>query len=281
LTFGPEARLKPMPTKPVAQQFRSYESVRDTAMDWLDDELGQIRAASVRGHIHRYLEEVRQDNFAFSRGANYLALAVSDGVGNAKVSHLGSALASRTIVENEALLGDVVAAKVAGKVSLRDIATLLYSVAVDNDVNGSEVSTTLTVAVVLDTPSRIGETTVVLAQIGDSPAFKLSEGAWIELSYPALEARHGELIDNSVNPLPEHHMASVWVETFRPGESLLLVSDGVSDPVKSNTEYARALGALWKNEAPSPADLLKVLDATVKSFDDDRTLIGIRFGTAM
>lgn len=281
LTFGPEARLKPIPVKPIAPQVRSYETARDTALDWLDDKLGQIRAASVRGHIHRYSAEIRQDSFALARGTNYLALAVSDGVGSAKAAHLGSACASQAIVESEVLLGDVVSAKVPGEVSLRDIATLLRSVASDHGVDASDVSTTLTVAVVLETPSRSGETSVVIAQIGDSPAFRLSRGEWIELRCPVSDERRGDLIDNSVEPLPGHHTASVWVETFAPGESLFLVSDGVSDPVKSNGDYARALGALWRSDAPSPADLLKVLDATVKSFDDDRTLVGIRFGTVL
>ncbi|MFI6400507.1 protein phosphatase 2C domain-containing protein [Rhodococcus coprophilus] len=252
--------------------------MRDTALDWLDDEIGQVRAVSVRGHIHRYSAEVRQDNFAFSRGVNYLALAVSDGVGSAKASHIGSAVASRTLVESEALLKDIAAAKTPGEVSLRDIATLLRSVASDNGVEATDVSTTLTAAVVFDTVSPTGVKAVVIVQIGDSPAFKLSRGEWIELRCPAAEAEQGDLIDNSVNPLPGHHTASVWVERFEPGESLVLVSDGVSDPVNSNGDYARALGVLWTSDAPAPADLLKVLDATVKSFDDDRTLVGIRFG---
>ncbi|MEU5841692.1 protein phosphatase 2C domain-containing protein [Rhodococcus sp. NPDC047139] len=277
-TFGAPARLKPMPSKVVEQPLRSFETVRDTVMDWLEDRLGDLRAVSTRGHIHRYLAEVRQDNFAFSRGTNYLALAVSDGVGNAKSSHLGSALASRTIVENEALLGEIVSARTPAEVSLRDIATLLRSVATDAEVDAAEVSTTLTAAIVLDNPSQVGENTVVLAQIGDSPAFKLSRGEWIELTCPALQSGPGDLIDNSVNPLPGHHMASVWVETFRPGETLVLATDGVGDPVKSNGEYADALTQLWRFAAPSPADLLKVLDATVKSFDDDRTIVGFRFG---
>lgn len=277
LTFGPTARLGSIPTKLVEKPFRSHENVRDTAIDWLDDKLGDLRAISVRGHIHRHLAEVRQDNFAFARGANYLALAVSDGVGNAKSSHLGSAFASRTIVENEAILDDVVSANAPGEVSLRDVATLLLSVAADNGVSGSDVSTTLTVAVVLDALSPAGDVSVVLAQIGDSPAFRLSSGEWVELAFPVSEARRSDLIDNSVKPLPGHHTASVWVETFRAGESLVLVSDGVSDPIQSNSQYASALGALWRDSAPSPADLLKVLDATVKSFDDDRTLVGIRF----
>ncbi len=227
--------------------------------------------------MHRYLAEVRQDNFAFTRGVNYLALAVADGVGNAAASHLGSAFASRTIVESEALLHEIVSTSTPGSVSLRDISTFLLSAAADNGVAGSEVSTTLTVAVVLDDPTPAGDVSVVLAQIGDSPAYKLSDGAWLELVCPVSEPGHRELIDNSVEPLPGHHNASVWVETFRAGESLVLTTDGVSDPIKSNTEYARALSALWADSAPAPADLLKILDATVKSFDDDRTLVGIRF----
>ncbi|NLE82320.1 MAG: protein phosphatase 2C domain-containing protein [Rhodococcus sp.] len=276
-TFGAPARLKAVPEKHVEAPLRSYENVRDTVIDWVDDKHGQLRAASVRGHIHRYEAGVRQDNFAFSRGANYLALAVSDGVGNAKASHLGSAFASRTVVESESLLRDIVSARHPADVSLRDIATLLRSVATDAGVEGGDVSTTLTAAVILDNQSQAGETSVVLAQIGDSPAYRLSRGEWIELSCPALQSRPGDLIDNSVNPLPGHFMASVWVETFHPGETLVLVSDGVGDPVKSNGEYAAALAALWHRTAPSPADLLKVLDATVKSFDDDRTMIALRF----
>jgi len=280
LVFGPDARLGPIPKKPVERQFRSFETVRDTAIDWLDDKLGSLRAVSVRGHIHRYLGEVRQDNFAFARRGNYLVLAVADGVGSAQASHLGSAVVSRLVVEDEALLNAIASAKTPGEVELRDISTTLRAIAAEHGLDESDVSTTLTLAIVFDKPvdSTSAETFVMLAQIGDSPAFKISAGEWIELRCPAAATSGSDLIDNSVEPLPGRHTASVWVEAFREGETLALVSDGVEDPVKSNSAYARALADLWRQTAPAPADLLKVLDATVKSFDDDRTIIGVRFG---
>ncbi len=84
-------------------------------------------------------------------------------------------------------------------------------------------------------------------------------------------------MSNAVDPLPLHLQAAVWRETFRPGETFALVSDGVGNLLLGNPSFERELARLWAGSAPSLGNLLTIIDASVKSFDDDRTLIGVRF----
>lgn len=272
-TFGPEARLRPAPNKVAKQSPRALEHVPDIAMDWLDTTFAEVRALSARGHEHRYLGELRQDSFAIELTESHLVLAVADGVGGEPESHRGSAMAARDIVRAADVLEAITAAGSGIEVSLQRLAMELAYEARNNGLDPRQLATTLVLAIVSLSAADDGSREVVVAQIGDSTAWRHRSGEWQQLG----EEEQGEVHNTAVDPLPLHSSARVWRETFRSGETLALVSDGVGNILHANASYRRELSAVWNEWAPAPGKLLQVVDATVKSFGDDRTLVGVRF----
>ncbi|MFD2082885.1 Serine/threonine protein phosphatase PrpC [Actinopolymorpha cephalotaxi] len=281
VTYGPPARLGPVPQQIGEQPRKALEHVPDIALDWidLDDQNGNmaVRAVSARGHMHRYRGEIRQDSFAIGVSRDVVVIAVADGVGSCSGSHVGSALAARRIVGDWDLIEEILGGVKAGEVSFEGIATYLRDESFSHSFTPRDVSTTLVVAIVHREPETNGHHEVVLAQIGDSDAWHTTGGGWAALG-PGGDTNGGSAIFTTfVEPLPDHPIARVWQESFAAGETLALVSDGVGNILRMQPAYAKALAALWSETSPSPASLLKVVDATVKSFDDDRTFVGVRF----
>jgi serine/threonine protein phosphatase PrpC len=271
--FGPPANLSPVPRK-LAIQLSASRHVPDTALDWLDAAAGRIRAVSTRGHMHRYLGEVRQDSFGIGMPEGYLTLAVADGVGSSSASHTGSAFAARTSVRRTDLMQALDQPGTAA-VSLDFLTNTMHTLAAEAGLQPRQLSTTLVLAAIADRQPPEGDIEVTLAQVGDSSAWRLRDGQWTELGAEAEDAESP--IITAVESLPLYPKARVWRETFHPGETLALVSDGVGNILPANRGFADALAALWQVDAPAPAELLSVLDATVKSYDDDRTFVGLRF----
>lgn len=273
VTFGGRARLRPTPVKVAKQSPRALEHVPDIAIDWLDTTFAEVRALSARGHMHRYLGNLRQDSFAIELTEPYLVVAVADGVGTGSESHHGSAMAVRESVRAADVLEAIVAAsEVKREVSLAPLAAGLTYEARRNGLEPQQVATTLVLAIVSAAAADDGSRKVVVAQIGDSTAWRHRSNEWHQLG--EVEKRE---VGTMVEMLPFHSNARVWCETFRAGETLALVSDGVGELLHYRVGYERELSALWRECAPAPGNLLNVVDATVKSFDDDRTFVGVRF----
>jgi hypothetical protein len=280
VTFGEMAKLPTAPGRVADQGLRYLEHVPDTGMDWLDTDAWCVRAVSTRGRMHRYLGEVRQDSFALTQGEGYLLLAVADGVGNEKAAHVGANLAARTAAHSDRLITTALDhGAEPGVFDAADLAATLCTVAEARGVPAQAVSTTLLVAVVpLGEP--VGEgTRVTLIQIGDSPAWRVSAGEWTKLGDHA-DAEAEGVQTTEVAPLPLFTEGRIWTETILPGQTLALTTDGIGNILSRNPEYSSALGELWTTSAPAPGDLLRIVDATVKSFEDDRTLVAIRFSDA-
>lgn len=270
LEFGPEARLRPEPNTVTPQSVRLEDHVSDTELDGARIGASEVRAVSVRGHMHRWEGEVRQDAFAFGVSGDRLTLAVSDGVGNASASNVGAAAAvreaAREVLDPQTL---VTRSRQA-----------VHDAAIARGLSPRDVSATLIAASVPIEPTRVEGRAVwpvTLWQVGDSPAVRVRAGSWDVLHHPdSATAGSDELTNSAVDALPHSGDAAVWIENFQPEDVLLLVTDGVSNLAAANAEYREALISLFEGRTPSMAELLRVVDATVKSFDDDRTVIALR-----
>ncbi|WP_327635297.1 protein phosphatase 2C domain-containing protein [Kribbella sp. NBC_00482] len=271
--FGPPANLSPVPRR-LAKQRSATRHVPDIALDWLDTQVGRVRALSARGHMHRYLAEVRQDSFGIGAPDGYLTLAVADGVGSSSASHIGSAYAARASVGHDGLVASLADPSV-DTVSLDFLSSAMQTMAAENNLQPRQLSSTLMLAAVADQRPSTDGFEVTLAQVGDSSAWRLRDGRWIELGAGPEDTESP--IVTAVESLPLCPIARVWREIFRPGETLALVSDGIGNILPANQDFADALAELWRTDAPVPADLLSVLDATIKSYDDDRTFVGLHF----
>jgi serine/threonine protein phosphatase PrpC len=234
-----------------------------------------VRAASVRGDSHNWEGSCRQDAMTVTRigppEAELLLLAVADGVGSAKHSHIGS----HRVTRQAALHLDREAENIHAALTARDEGELraIANKAIAGAVNelriGQEHATTLHVLLV-PTDARIRER--VLFSVGDGGLFVLREGRW-EQGSPVDD---GSLLDTRTEALP-HAYRSVKAKLLRtaPGEVLLLGTDGITNPLtQRDPEFAQRLAHAWGGpEVPSLSDFLWQAQTRAKSYDDDRTVI--------
>lgn len=278
-TFGEQGRLLPIPRKVAKQSEDPWGHVPDTAVEWADLEGLTVRGVSVRGHSHRWEGSVRQDQLAIGEVDDFLVCAVADGLGSQPESHIGSALAARLAVA-WAKAGDLLSDEVT-EFDCQEISTALEAEAKEWEVDPVAVSTTLTFAAIRRTPSENEDGTpcwtAAVAQIGDSPAYILRNGTWSAL---ATDESAGTGLSNVVDPLPQHSRATVWQVELEPGDVLALTTDGVGALLEDVPDFAEAIGRRWAERPLSPSELLYYVDAAVKTYDDDRTLLAIGFGSA-
>lgn len=101
----------------------------------------------------------------------------------------------------------------------------------------------------------------------------------LESATQRLEASAAEAgLSNVVDPLPQHVRATVRHLELEPGDVLALTTDGVGNLIEDVPEFAEAVGGRWAKRPPSPSELLYFVDAAVKTYDDDRTLLLVGFG---
>lgn len=278
LCFGTRGRLSPVPAQLTRQPAEIPAYVPDTAVEWADLRGLSIRGLSIRGHVHRYEGSVRQDQLAVGeiREEKLLVCAVADGLGTQPASHLGAAFASR-LAASWPRAGELLAGK-STAFDCSEISAALQSEAQRRGLDPEAVSTTLTFAVIAQVPTigpdGVPRWQVAVAQIGDSHAYRLRCGRWTPLTK---QDHAAESLSNVVEPLPRYSTASVQHLDLVAGEVLALTTDGAGNLLEDQPEFALALASCWQQSAPSPSALLRVLDASVKTYDDDRTFLAVRF----
>ncbi len=274
--FGDRGALRPVPGKVTSQPGDLLAQVPDTAIEWMDRDGLAVRGVSVRGHVHRYEGSIRQDQLAMGQVGQAWVLAVADGLGSQAHSHLGAAIASRFISRSSSL--EALLNSEEPIYSCAEVASIMRHEAESRGLDPRSISTTLTFAVVDPRPvldeSGTPRWWIAVAQVGDSHAYLLRDGRW-DLVTPTGQK---DDLANVVDPLPRHTEAAVRYLEAGPGDVLALTTDGVGNLLEDQSEFGAALASLWVDAAPSPAALLYVVDGSVKSYDDDRTFLAIRFG---
>jgi serine/threonine protein phosphatase PrpC len=243
-----------------------------------------VRAASIAGVRHRLTGVGPEDAYAWrvvgpalranpgeGRGAprGTIIVAVADGVGSVE----GSAAASAAAV-------DVVCAALAGDAPAegerednseslrrwhRTFAAADAAVAI---VGGA---TTLVVALI----GPDGEGAV--ARLGDSTAMVLSDCGWRELWPP--DGPDDAPVPVATAALPGVEAAPLVIEVapvaLGAGEVLILMTDGIANPLRDGpTTVAPALAEALRLP-PSPLGLAVVADFSRQGCFDDRTIVGL------
>ena len=250
-----------------------------------------VRAASVRGDSHRYEGEPRQDALCVTQLGidedGLLLLAVADGVGSARRSHVGS----NDVCRNVAYFLDLCVAELAQAVRQDDEKklTALVNSAVGRAAEGlaqlaarrgeqpDAYATTLRALLVPLDPAVRNRG---FFAVGDGGIALLRNGAW-RLDLLGEDSTGSEIIDTRTAALPGARYAETRVlGPTEPGDVIVLCTDGLSTPLAGVPEMRDFLEAAWGGGAvPEPADFLWQLQYRVKSYDDDRTAVCLWDGT--
>lgn len=277
----PTPEFEPRAADPVHRQF-PYRP--DTSLDGWSTDAFSLRAASVRGHLHRYNRTPRQDDFAVATNsqADQLIIAIADGVSAAPQSHVGSMTAVRYAVQ-------WLAARVADPPAETDWRGLIESTAWalinqaatirnTDDVNAEEaeqlLATTLVCAVV-EANGESGATAHVVG-VGDSGAWILHDRSFERLEGGKQEAESG-LASSEVSGLPRVPLDIVPQSgQVGFGDVLLLGTDGFGDPLGAGDgEVGSLFRSLLLDRIPPLIEFAHALDFSRETFDDDRTLVAV------
>jgi serine/threonine protein phosphatase PrpC len=250
-------------------------------------------AASVRGLSHRQQGTPRQDSYGFvvTPDKKWLIAVVADGVAAGRLSHRAAQLVARSaparVRDQLETVDDRV--RVDWYRIFKGLATRILTVGqkllaeegfVDptpKDVSDA-MATTATIAVVEVSPLPGRERYVTYAWLGDSPMWCLTKKHdWHCLTEVKNAGR--EMASSSVHALPrvpEDPARLSQADKYIPADArLLLMTDGVGDPLGSaDGEVAEALAAAWRR----PPNVFRFAEQVAfgrKSFDDDRTAVGM------
>lgn len=260
-----------------------------------------VRAASMRGRSHRFsmashLGRTRQDEYCLqaSGDAGWLVVVVADGVSEGPHSHIAATIAARRgcqivaeILDDGGAPSEIdwegsVAPRLAGYIvsearrlmsepqeaepvlSARDAARLM--------------STTAITAVVGASPDSAGGFPYVVSVLaGDSSAWVLSHEGWRSLT--TIKNEGTEIASMEVRGLPLIGSCITTSGRLLPGEAVVLMTDGLGDALGSGSgEVGEYFAVQWRRP-PEPYMFAAQLDFLRRSFDDDRTAVGIWAGS--
>ncbi|WP_328645144.1 protein phosphatase 2C domain-containing protein [Amycolatopsis sp. NBC_00348] len=262
-------------------------SLRDAGLT----EQVRVRAVSLRGLSHRCYGRVRQDTYDWRVTADdrYLVVCVADGVSAGRLSHLAADQAgvfgTRLLCEQ---LADTAPAELRWDELLDATAEAILGVgaafvapkaAVGTEAARWEIAehmaTTVLYAVVDLVPAD-GRHDVTLLTVGDTSAWVLgTDGRW--RAQQPIKNEGDEIYSPAVVALPIlPSVASRPVRTgVAPGEALVLMTDGVGDPLGDGTgAVADFLAESWR-EPPADLEFAAQAGFSRRSFDDDRTVFAL------
>jgi serine/threonine protein phosphatase PrpC len=231
-----------------------------------------VMAASVAGVAHRLAGRGCEDAYAWALpGPGRLALVIADGVSTAARGGEGADLAVSAACDR--LVRSHRWGEMECEAALRAASAALVRA---GGALAAELSTTLVVALL---SSSGASAEVAVARVGDSTAFVLQEGKWTELfPGPDEESVRGTLV--AVLPLGSRPVAAeieTVSVTLPPDSALVLLTDGVADPLRDGPGtvapgLAEILAGGWSGDLV-PLELARAADFSRRGCQDDRTVL--------
>ena len=279
---APSPSVEPSPT---AAQYRSVPFRPDVTLDGWSTDTMTMRGVSQRGHLHRHNGAPRQDDFAVHQLPDgRVIVAVADGVSQSPQSHLGASIAIKQAAEwIRANLGphtadlDWSALIKNTAYALNARAQTLFGLDEPDAVRAEQELATTLVCAIIEPTSRPGVLRAHLVAVGDSSAWVLTGGEFIEV-LGGKTTLDGGVASSAVSALPyvPTQLEPTGFDFF--GDAVLLIgTDGIGDPLGTGQG---SVGELFRDllERPYPPSLIEfahAVDFSRENFDDDRTLIAV------
>ena len=269
---------------------RSWDR-RDTVLDGITlshagTDVAELRAASVRGLSHANYGVVRQDEYAFrvTSDGRHLVAVVADGVSAGRYSDQAAMIVTRRGAELVAQHVEVRGPQaVPWHEVVRDLAALVIDRGrqlvgagggplSDHEIAGELAATAL--FAVVDLVPGAGGCAVEIMALGDTSAWVLREDRWEPLQQVKNAGRGIASSGTAAIPaLPSTLNAPVRT-SVRPGEALVLVTDGVGDALGSGRgDVPDFLAEVWATPPRGALEFAAHVGFARKSFDDDRTAV--------
>lgn len=235
-----------------------------------------VMAASVGGVGHRLAGRRCEDSYAWaSPGAGRLALVIADGVSTAGRGGEGADIVVSAACEF--LLGADDWGEKECEGAVRGASEALVRTA---GPAAAQMTTTFVVALLSATGTGADTgVEVALARVGDSTAFVLRQGGWRELfPHPGEDDFRGFPVE--VLPLREGVVPPAIEPSsavLSPGDVLVLLTDGVADPLREGPETVAPALAEVLASGPAggltPLALAHAADFSRRGCQDDRTVL--------
>ncbi|MGW1193840.1 protein phosphatase 2C domain-containing protein [Streptomyces sp. NPDC002559] len=251
--------------------------VADTVLDGARYGTYTLRAASVRGDSARFRGEPRRDALLTARFGDdeggLLLVAVATGARATRSAHLAAADACRWIGEavgrSHVRLAEDVRAGRRGdlKSGLHRLTDRIYGKlrarAMEQGLEPPEYTAGLRCLLL---PADPDCRTRIFFGVGDGGLFRLRDDAWQDLEPQSAAAGDDPPAE------PFRFRASV----ARPGDTLLLCSAGLAEPMRGEPALAGELAGRWADGgAPGLVPFLADTQLRVKGYSDDRTGVGV------
>jgi hypothetical protein len=235
----------------------------------------EVRAASIRGLMHRYRQEPRQDRYSLLHDAasERLLISVCDGVGEMALSHDAAALVARWMPREYLAHGEWTKAIAAVNERLAGHAEQTAAAApAGSEPHTYGMATTFVgVALSVSASPRIAS----LAWTDDSTVWRLDGEGWTKLT-PDPTSSDSSVHRTSVRALPHRQPRFHTVDVAADHGALFVMSDGVGVPLESAAQVRDTL-ARWWTTPPDPFTFARQVGFARKGHMDDRTVVGIWF----
>jgi serine/threonine protein phosphatase PrpC len=249
----------------------------------------EIRACATRGLSHRHNGTPRQDSFAIAVDDQRVVLAVADGVSQGPWSHVAAETGARAackLVLDHAGRDGIDWSVISRRVSMRIVEEAEYRRHVeppdqldDYDARIARCRAVMSSTLVVATISRLANGSdafdVDLAVLaGDSGAYVIDADG-IRLAVGGKADGDSPVTSSAVRPLPGPVSPETTAVSLEEGQALVLVSDGLGDPIGDGAgEVGQELAKRWLTPPTIDKFLLDV-NFYRRSFDDDRTAVGL------
>ncbi len=278
----------------VGTSFGQASGWPDSSLDYAELAGCSVRAASVRGRSHRYKNQERQDSYALKTsraptlsGGHILYVAVCDGISQGKRSREAAqfaAMAGVDLLESEGAKSshagpdwDDIVDRTNQLVIRQAREALPEPEAGEPDISylQSQMVTTCVLAVIdpirrLITGVSIGDSSVWMIVGNELKPLTPVKNAGSDLASATVSSAL------PVNPTRvNQNFYSKFGGAIQPGAAVLLMSDGVGDPIDDGTTaVAREIVKQWRT-APEPFTFASQVNFASAGFDDDRTVVGV------
>ncbi|MBO1331472.1 protein phosphatase 2C domain-containing protein [Streptomyces sp. VRA16 Mangrove soil] len=298
---------------PVADPEDLDDLVADTVLDGARYGSCVLRAASVRGDSARFRGEPRRDSLLtarFGSGPGALILvAMATGARATPGAHRAAAEVCEWIgravgLSHTRLAEDIRAGRrgdlKSGLHRLTDRSLgKLRAAAAEQGIDPEEYSATLRCLLV---PADPDCRTRVYFGVGGGGLFRLRDGVWQDIEPAAAEQSGAPVVgygglpsetpegdrltmDLGITtppspyepaPQPPHDPFRFRASVARPGDTLLVCTAGMAEPLRGEPDLARHLARRWADaEPPGLATFLADTQVRVKGYADDRTAVGV------